>query len=529
MPKPRFITIGIVSLLLFSSALCPILAQVQPNSAGATLLVDNRGGLGFGGSLPLLLAPLTAFVIELQGPPFAPFVAAIDAAPLVPPLSTAAGFLHLNLATLTQVANGITTDATGRFLAPITTGLPAGISVSLQAAVLNPSGLILTAPAQILGVPGAQIPSGLSFASVPNPNGNARTLRHAVAADVNMDGIPDYINDAGVWLGQPVTSLTTLPLVLAGPDPAGIEIACANFLGSPAPDLLIMQNNGSVLNCAQNSLCLRIFAGNGTGLFPATPAWQTGFFGADGSDFDVADYDNDGDLDIAAVVGTFATALGPTTATIFENNGNSTFTPRLITGATVCQTVTSADFNLDGFRDLAIDANGVAQVLFGTGVISNFSLSLSLTVQGLPPGDQGARWLRAKDLDGDNDSDLLWAGNSSMGVLLNVNRQALTFSYRPIPFTPASGAPLPQMEAWDCDSDGLMDVVFPDRIANPVHWAVVAHQSVSATFTELWHLPLADLPGGVEPGHILAADLPGTPGVDLFCDGEIVTVILNQN
>jgi len=94
-----------------------------------------------------------------------------------------------------------------------------------------------------------------------------------------------------------------------------------------------------------------VFPGNGDGIF-GTPVLYSYKFGALGTDSVVADFDGDGNLDVATVF------LDGNVEALFYGKGDGTLQPpvpiRLRKGEGGALTLVTADFNKDGFPDLAI-------------------------------------------------------------------------------------------------------------------------------------------------------------------------------
>jgi hypothetical protein len=237
--------------------------------------------------------------------------------------------------------------------------------------------------------------------------------------DVNGDGRPDLVvtnsNDTiSVLLnvgGGAFAAPSTLP-DFAGSLPEGVAIADVNHDGA---------NDIIVTNSAGNSVTLYLGAGFGTFAPPvkiSTTAPGATSGGSGPSGVAVADFNNDGNLDLA-------TSNNDGTATILLGNGNGTFQPAVNINLTPSSTSTcgdpdaivSADLNTDAKPDIAIACTGgTVSVLIGNGD-GTFQTPVSYsTVNGT--AGSGPEAIAAADFDGKNGIDLVIADTSNAAVIL---------------------------------------------------------------------------------------------------------------
>jgi hypothetical protein len=189
--------------------------------------------------------------------------------------------------------------------------------------------------------------------------------------DFNHDGNADLVlADGSVYLGQGDGTLRFLAKVSLG----GVAIATGDFNTNGNPDLAAAVECASA-DCSSGGQLL-IASGLGTGRFQPPTALPSGGFYAES--LVVADFNNDGKLDIAVVNNCTdsACSTGGSVA-IYLGNGNAKFnlsqTIDSISGFPL--SVVAGDFNNDGVVDLVVAgvANpgnfgpGVVNVLLGNG------------------------------------------------------------------------------------------------------------------------------------------------------------------
>lgn len=190
-----------------------------------------------------------------------------------------------------------------------------------------------------------------------------------------------------------------------------------------------------------------IYENNGDGTFTDASA---GFVGTAGGDFVAADYDNDGDIDIAV-----AGYEGSGNQSKFYRNDNGTFTEISSISSQLFAndnaTMEWGDFDNDGDLDLFNSGGGSAKILLndGSGGLSNSGLSFSGVWDG------SADW---SDYDLDGDLDLFYSGNNGGSqVYLFDNDGDGTFTLNTeIPFVALSSS---TTDFLDVDNDGDADIV----------------------------------------------------------------------
>lgn len=222
----------------------------------------------------------------------------------------------------------------------------------------------------------------------------------------------------------------------------------------------------------------------------------------------VADFNGDGNLDLAVPVYSIFTPLAD--MNIFLGKGNGTFTagPAFpLTGQNV-NNAAVGDFNGDGIADMAIslpDANEV-QILLGNG-------DGSFTAMPAISNPYAARVVAAGDLNGDGNADLVVAGYE-VTILLGKGDGTFTVG-QTIPITGGGYS----VAVGDYNGDGIPDLAIPNNSgseSSPSSVTILLGNG-DGTFTQMSQSP----PTGIEPLWIAAGDLRGNGILDL--------VVTNQN
>ncbi|RMG60463.1 MAG: hypothetical protein D6722_20885, partial [Bacteroidetes bacterium] len=174
-----------------------------------------------------------------------------------------------------------------------------------------------------------------------------------------------------------------------------------------------------ILICGESSTgpreCKIYFYDNGSGTFQEDLTASPTLLGVSNATVGWADYDNDGDLDLA-IGGRSSTGL---TMRVYRNDGNSLFQPDTILTGIENGALAWGDYDADGDLDLIYTGAGSGTGnppilrLYKNNGLGNFS-SINTGISGLKNADLG--WA---DYDNDGDLDLLISGENSSGTFVS--------------------------------------------------------------------------------------------------------------
>jgi hypothetical protein len=327
-----------------------------------------------------------------------------------------------------------------------------------------------------------------------------------VTADFNMDGIPDIAtangkaNNVTLLLGDGKGGFAN---AAGSPFAAGtgaFSLVAADLNGDGFPDLAVVDSSG-----------LTVLLGNGQGGFPVTSTIPLAP-GAGPSAVAVGDFNGDGFPDLA-VADRINSAVIP-----LIGNGKGSFTP----GATLTLgnsylgpvSLVVADFNGDGFQDLAVasQVSGTIAILTGNGLGGFAPVSASLVKVGAQPFS-----LATGDFNGDGMPDLATADNAGNTVSVMLGNGSGAFS-------PAPGSPYAISSPWaiavgDFNGDG-----FTDLILGTASGVTVLTGNGRGGFSVINGTPAAAI-----PISIATADFNGDGMLDLATanyESSTVTVLL---
>ena len=233
-------------------------------------------------------------------------------------------------------------------------------------------------------------------------------------ADLNGDGYPDVIvahnseTFASVFLNSATGILGTPTHATVGTFQNAVAIG--DVTGDGKPDLVasLYTSTGSIV----------VLPGNGDGTFGAAILSDGG---SAPSGLQLADFDNDGKLDLA-VVNSNLSVPAQNFLRVMKGNGDGTFTlTNLYQAESNALMPTLGDFNGDGKSDLAVVNQYANSVSVYTGVGDGTFLYTASYLTGSSP-----RWVTTGDLNGDGKTDLVTAnylsptGNpNGVTILLN--------------------------------------------------------------------------------------------------------------
>jgi hypothetical protein len=317
--------------------------------------------------------------------------------------------------------------------------------------LLPPVAWMLSAAPAVAGPPPTFTRVTISVGAQPNS---------VVSADFNRDGAPDLAVARGpadtvsVFLGDGSGGFTHLIDLATGPYPLSLHVTDANHDG--AADLVAGNHHaGSVT----------VLLGNGDGTFQparefvASTTWDVnpdwGYSGTPLS-IDVADYNGDGHVDIAAPL------RGRSVTNVLLGAGDGTFGTLIEAAATGCddpQAAAAADFDGDGILDFAIASDWWCQAIrLGSG---DGRFHGGVTYFASP----NSRSVNIADLNGDTYPDLVFANSWDRGVSVHLGDG----SGGVLPPTKhGSGLRPASVTTADLDGDGRLDILSANTGDNTV-------------------------------------------------------------
>ena len=274
-------------------------------------------------------------------------------------------------------------------------------------------------------------------------------------------------------------------------------VASADFNGDGKADIAVGN---------QASDDISIFLGNGDGTFGVAVSYPAGK-GPRG--VKAADLNGDGKVDLAVV--DLLVGVGPSNVSILLGKGDGTFGAAMGYGVgNGAYSVSTADFNADGKRDLAVsdDGSGDISVLLGTGD-GTFPSATQYS-----SGDKtGAVGLTVADFNGDGKPDLATAGpiatgdgNGNVSVLLGKGDG--TFAVALIYIVPAQSQDLISA---DWNGDGKIDLATVGMNIN----GTIGTLSILLGNGDGTFVPPASQTLGARPTALATADFDGDGKSDI--------------
>jgi hypothetical protein len=323
--------------------------------------------------------------------------------------------------------------------------------------------------------------------------GTAASPYSAVVADFNGDGKQDIVvansqsNSITPLLGNGNGTFQSRVDAPAGPNVNAVVVG--DFNGDGIPDLAFA--NGDCSGCSANSVSVILGNGDGTYKAPNTFTTTTGSTTTDTYALVAADFNKDGNLDIAAVNNTTGQIA------VLLNNGGATGTfaaPVLYTVGTSPTGIVSGDFNQDGYPDLAVVNFGSNNV---TVLLNN--KSGGFTVGGTYNVGTGPYAIARASFGSDTYPDLVVVNENAQSISVLINKADGTGAFKAaVPY--ATGLTSPSSVAiGHLGNSGNLDLAIGDTASAKV--AILLGNS-DGSFQ-----PAVSYPTTVNVSSLVAADI----------------------
>jgi len=276
--------------------------------------------------------------------------------------------------------------------------------------------------------------------------------------DVNGDGKPDVVETnenfgAIIFLNQGGGVFAESGTVNGVPMGSTDNLVLADINNDKKLDIILVDGGGNVFT----------FYGKGTGVFSNGPSYplQTPLFGGNYS-VAVGDFNGDGNLDLLDTD-------GEATSTVSLGRGDGTFQTNQLyayNSSLVANNIVTADFNGDGYPDIAQSLSGGANGKIGINLGSSHGvLGATSQVTASTCANNVVEWVAAGDVNGDGKADIVatlqdatFAGcqNNTVAVLIGQG----TGKFKPaVYYSTGSAAQEQEVFLVDMNGDGKLDIV----------------------------------------------------------------------
>jgi hypothetical protein len=288
-----------------------------------------------------------------------------------------------------------------------------------------------------------------------------------------------------------------------GSDPQ--EIIVGDFNGDGFPDLAITNFGGQTVG---------ILLGNGDGTFQPQQTYATSAQGPTG--IAAGDFTGNGKLDLVV---TMEATSGGGVADIFLGNGDGTFQPattipNIFNNNYFLKYMALADYNGDGYADLAITGDAGVTILLGQGD-GTFNVLAPVTGNFFPIG------IAEGDFNGDGIPDLVVApGDTSQVLTILLGNGDGTFQV--LSTMPQVGNDAYKVAAGDFNHDGKLDLATANEADGTVS---VLLGKGDGTFKKQVTYPVC-----TQPFSIVVADFngDGKPDLAVTCENNMLNVLLGN-
>lgn len=320
--------------------------------------------------------------------------------------------------------------------------------------------------------------------------------------DFNGDGVMDAAvtssgtNAVSILLGTGDGNFKPAVNYPVGADP--VAIVAGDFNHDGHLDLAVLNSNPNTGGAGGS---ISILNGQGDGTFVAGASYGVGFIP---TALASADFDGDGNLDLAVVISNPNLQFNPGFVTIFKGSASGAFTALANYGVGIApSSIAVGDFNGDGKLDLAVgspvsgfslNAQSEISILLNTGS-GGFSAGSSF---GIGPLESVPTSIVAADFNNDGRLDLAVALNNTNALVICEGNGDGTFA---IESTPMVGNDPIWIAAADFNGDGKIDLIVDNNTDNTVSILLgngdetFGNAANYSTGTHSTNLALADLNG----------------------------------